>query len=316
MKKSILFSAVLGVSLAVSSVASAIVHEGEHSSILPDVPKGVEAISLTGQQLKMAKPSEKALAQLAEAKANYKANPDDALALIWYGRRTAYTGAYRGAIKIFSEGIKKHPTDARMYRHRGHRYISIREFDRSIADYEMAVKLIAGKENHIEPDGQPNAQNIPLSTTQGNIWYHYGLAAYLKRDWDTAFEAFSNGAEINQNDDNLVSVTHWRYMILRRSGKSHDEAKYVLDVIHPNMTIIENMSYYRLCLFYKGLISVEEMSVGADDPSGAASNYGLANWHYYNGNQAKSDKYLKQMLQGKGWAGFGFIGAEADMANR
>ena len=46
--------------------------------------------------------------------------------IIWYGRRTAYLGDYREAIRIFSEGIEKHSKDARMYRHRGHRYISIR----------------------------------------------------------------------------------------------------------------------------------------------------------------------------------------------
>jgi tetratricopeptide (TPR) repeat protein len=319
MNKTKSFKTILVGSLAaflISATASGVTLAGDETAILPKVPMGAEAISLMGQPLPTPNASAKALAQYDEAKAEYMADPDSAIKLIWYGRRAAYLGHYRKAIKIFTDGIKRHPTDARMYRHRGHRYISIRELDRSITDYEMAAKLIKGKENHIEPDGQPNSRGIPLSTTQGNIWYHYGLASYLKQDWDKAFEAFSNGLAVGENDDNIVSTTHWRYMILRRSGKSHDEAKHVLDVIKADMNVIENFSYYRLCMFYKGLISLEEMSVGADDPSGAASNYGLANWHYYNGNLAQADKYLKQMLAGKGWAGFGFIAAEADMASR
>jgi tetratricopeptide (TPR) repeat protein len=71
--------------------------------------------------------------------------------------RTAYTGDFRGAVEIYSEGIEKFPHDDRMYRHRGHRYISIREFDRAIADLEQAAKLIEGKENETE---QPPRQHL------------------------------------------------------------------------------------------------------------------------------------------------------------
>ena len=63
-----------------------------------------------------------------------------------------------------------------MYRHRGHRYVSIREFDRAIADLEYAATLIEGTEDEIEPDGMPNAMNIPVSSLHSNIWYHLGLA--------------------------------------------------------------------------------------------------------------------------------------------
>jgi tetratricopeptide (TPR) repeat protein len=139
---------------------------------LPDVPEGAQAITLSGKPLYPTTPDQETLEQLADARKNYEANPDDADNIIWYGRRTAYAGDFRGAIEIYSEGIEKFPDDDRMYRHRGHRYISIREFDRAIADLEQAAKLIGGRQNEIEPDGQPNAQNIPVSSRHGNIWYH------------------------------------------------------------------------------------------------------------------------------------------------
>jgi len=132
---------------------------------LPEVPAGAQALTLSGKPLYSAAPSQAVLDNLAAAKKTWAAGPDDADNIIWYGRRTAYTGDFRSAIEIFSEGIEKFPDDDRMYRHRGHRYISIREFDRAIADLEKASKLIEGRENETEPDGAPNAQNIPMMTT-------------------------------------------------------------------------------------------------------------------------------------------------------
>jgi Flp pilus assembly protein TadD len=84
-------------------------------------------------------------AKLAEARAAVERSPEDADALIWLGRRTAYLGRYQEAIRIFSQGIEKHPDDARFYRHRGHRYITVRDLARAIADLETASRLIAGQ---------------------------------------------------------------------------------------------------------------------------------------------------------------------------
>ncbi len=137
---------------------------------LPQVPAGAQAMTLSGKPLYSMAPGQAVLDNLAEAKKNYGANPNDADNIIWSARRTAYTGDFRGAIEIFSEGIEKFPNDDRMYRHRGHRYISIRQFDRAIADLEQAAMLIEGKENETAPDGAPNEHYIPVSSRHGNIW--------------------------------------------------------------------------------------------------------------------------------------------------
>ncbi|MFQ5674631.1 MAG: hypothetical protein ACE5G1_01940, partial [bacterium] len=84
---------------------------------------------------------EKLKSNLAKAQADYEKNLNDADAIIWLGRRMAYLWRYRDAIEIYSEGIKKHPNNAKLYRHRGHRYITVREFDKAIADLEKAAKL-------------------------------------------------------------------------------------------------------------------------------------------------------------------------------
>ena len=284
------------------------------AQVLPDVPEGAQAVSvLTGEPLVAPEPAEAVLERLETARSDYEADPDKADNIIWYGRRTAYAGDYRGAIEIYSEGIEKFPDDARMYRHRGHRYISIREFDRAIADLEKASQLIEGTENEIEPDGLPNALNIPVSSLHGNIWYHLGLAYYLKHDWDNAYRAYKAGFDAGRNDDNRVSTTHWLYSILRRKGDP--DAARVLDAITPDMNIIENFSYHNLCLFYKGEMTLEELIGDSDSsPAGDAVMYGAANWHYYNGETDKAEEMFREIVAGPGWSSFGYIAAEVDLA--
>lgn len=153
-----------------------------------------EATSLLGRPLAPPSlPAERRAAleaDLQKARAEYEKDPAKADAIIWLGRRTAYLGRYREAIAVFTEGISKHPDDARLYRHRGHRYISVREFDRAVADLAKAAALAAGRPDEIEPDGQPNARNIPTSTLKTNIYYHLGLAHYLKGSFAEALDAY------------------------------------------------------------------------------------------------------------------------------
>ena len=81
-----------------------------------------------------------------------KREQEHADAIIWLGRRTAYLGNYQEAIDLFTDGANRYPRDARMFRHRGHRWITLRKFDRAIADLTRAATLIRGQEDQIEPD--------------------------------------------------------------------------------------------------------------------------------------------------------------------
>lgn len=307
-----MFRSIVRLALLVAFAAIPLAASSEDGAPLPE---GVQGYSLFGRPLVSPAPDPGTLDKLNTARIEYERDPVDAGNIIWYGRRMAYSGDYRSAIRIFSEGVEKHPRDARMYRHRGHRYISVREFDRAIEDLEFAAQLIEGEENMIEPDGLPNALNIPVSTLHGNIWYHLGLAHYLKQDWPNAYRAFQAGFETGGNDDNLVSTTHWRYMILRRMGKP-EEAERALEDITADMNVIENTVYHRLCLFYKGQLSLAQMAAGdADEPTGAAGAYGIANWFLYNGDMDEARKRLAELLDTAGWASFGYIAAEADLAH-
>lgn len=276
------------------------------------LPDGVEAISLTGKLLYSSTPYENTKIQYEIHKKIYEKNSDIPENIIWFGRWTAYKGDFREAIGIFTEGIKKFPMDPRFYRHRGHRYITIRMFDAAIKDFEKAADLIEGTKDQIEPDGQPNDRNIPVSTLHTNIYYHLGLAHYLKNNLNKALDAYRKGVSASANDDMLVATTHWLYMTLRRLGRDR-EAEESLKSIAKNMDVIENMSYHQLCLFYKGKIS-EESLTGKEFSHimNDAVAYGIANWYLYNNKPLESKKQFEKLLLGKVWGSFGYIAAEAD----
>ena len=273
--------------------------------------------SATIIQPQLSDESRKAMeAQLVEAKAQFDKNPNDADAIIWLGRRTAYLGRYKEAIEIYTKGISIHPNDARLYRHRGHRFTTLRCFDDAVKDFEKAAKLIKGKKDEIEPDGQPNAKNIPTSTLQSNIWYHLGLAYYLKGNFKKALNAYRKCEKVSKNADMLVATTHWLYMTLRRLNKQ-TEAKKALEPITDNMDIIENDAYYNLLKMYQGKISPENLPeplIGnANTLNNASFGYGIGNWYFYNGQKEKALAVFKQITSGNQWSSFGFIAAEIEM---
>ena len=118
-----------------------------------------EATSLLGKPLYRMELSADAVAtleaNLAEAQADYDANPEDAEAITWLGRRLAYMWRYRDAVDIFSKGIELHSESFKLYRHRGHRQITLRAFDLAIADLERATALIGALTTKSSPTGRP-----------------------------------------------------------------------------------------------------------------------------------------------------------------
>lgn len=276
-----------------------------------------EARSVTGKALVPMELSNRAKleADLKAAEADLAKNPGSADALIWVGRRQGYLWQYRNAIATFTKGIETFPDDARFYRHRGHRYITVRNFDGAIADFEKAVALVKGKKDEIEPDGAPNPAGVPRSTLQFNIWYHLGLAYYLKGDYANAKRAYDECMKVSDNDDSITATSDWLWMTLMRMGDKAAAAK-VLTRITPKMDILENGSYHKRLLMYKGLEKPEALldTANADDLTIATQGYGVGNYYVVTGDTAKAKEIFDRVLAGKQWAAFGYIAAEVDRA--
>lgn len=255
-------------------------------------------------------------ANLAIAREAYNKNPNVADELIWYGRRMAYTGEYKDAIKIFTDGVKKFPNDARIYRHRGHRYITLRCFDDAIRDFETAARLIKGKPDAIEPDGMPNARNIPTSTLQSNIWYHLGLAYYLKGDFKNAERAYAECQKVSKNNDMLVATVYWRYMTLRRLNKKA-ESERLLASLPKELEVIENDDYLKLIKLNRGELKAEDLlatiSGDANSLGSASLGYGIGNYFLHNGDKEKAITVFRKIVAGNQWSSFGYIAAEVEL---
>jgi tetratricopeptide (TPR) repeat protein len=284
-------------------------------------PVAIQALSRLGDTLRALPLAAETRAryerQLAEARRAYEHAPTDPDSIIWYARRLGYLGQLRESIEVYGRGIAMYPDNPWFYRHRGHRYISVRDFSRAIADLERAATLVRGKPDQIEPDGQPNAQNTPIGTLHSNIDYHLALAYYLNGEYAKALPVYRRDLADARNDDRRVSTTHWLYMSLRRLGRD-SEAANALTPIRRDMHIIENAAYFRLVQMYKGLLASDSvLTVGPNGEmsvTDATAAYGLANWHLYNGRRAEAERLMRRIVAGGQWGAFGYIAAEVDLA--
>jgi tetratricopeptide (TPR) repeat protein len=255
--------------------------------------------------------------QLADARRAYVAAPTNLDSIIWYARRLGYLGQLRQSIEIYTRGLALYPDNPWLLRHRGHRWISVRDFDAAVRDLKRADELTRDKPDEIEPDGQPNAANTPIGTLKSNIGYHLALAYYLKGSWGEAAEVAQREVTAATNDDRRVSMAHWLYMSLRRAGRNAEAAK-VLQPMRRDMRIIENQAYHKLMLLYKGLLPPD--SVLTSSPTGelsvqdASAAYGVANWHWYNGRRPEAEALWRRIVEGGQWGAFGTIAAEVELA--
>jgi tetratricopeptide (TPR) repeat protein len=285
-------------------------------SVLPGVP---EAFSLFGRPLYRVPLLPEALDQqellYKKALKEWMENPEDPERIIWLGRRTAYLGRYRESLAIYSMGVERHPGYAKLYRHRGHRFITIRLFDRAIDDFERAAELMVSSPDEVEPDGTPNPRGVPVSTLYFNVYYHLGLSRYLVGDLRGALKAYRMCMKVSDLDDKYVATAHWTYMTLKLLGR-RAEAERLLGRVDPGMDIIENTHYHRCLLMYKGENTPEALMKEAREQGAlglVTTGYGVANWYRYNGDEEKSAKILREITALEGWAGFGYIAAEADL---
>ena len=260
-----------------------------------------ELISPLGRKL-YAEPAtgealQKLQAALQEAAARLERDPENADLLIAYGRALAGLWRYREAIEVYTKGIALHPENALLYRHRGHRYISTRQFDKAVADLEKADALVPG-----------------LLSGDYDILYHLGLAYYLRGEFERAVPAYERCLAAAKDDGSRIAASNWYHHALRRAGKKA-EAEKLLAAITPDMNAGENASYLNLLLFYKGLKPEEELLKAAEATplELATTDYGVGAWYLYNGAPDKAKALFEKVVATPYWPAFGFIGAETEI---
>lgn len=293
----------MGVAAAIL-VLLAIVPGGAQDKRAADSATQPEIVSLLGVK-HYAKADEKG--EIAQATARVAGDPNNVDLLKALGRVQSAHWRYHDAIATYTRALKIAPADASLYRHRGHRYISIRRFAPAVDDLKRAAQL---------------------NDADFDIWYHLGLAHYLRGELAEARTAYEKcyalalkrsadaKAGADGNDDSLIAVSDWLYMTLRRLDRPADAAR-ILDRITAESKVRENKSYFKRILFYKGLTKEDDLVnvKVANDSEVATLGYGLGNWHLYNGNRTRADECFRRVVAGKFWPAFGFIAAEVELAN-
>ncbi len=131
----------LTIGLAVILISASALSAGQESPASSEP----ELVSLLGRPLYAAPASGEALLKLekdlAAAQAARRARPNDPQALILLGRSLAALWRFHEAIDVYSEGIRRWSANPLLFRHRGHRFISIREFEKAVIDLVKARTL-------------------------------------------------------------------------------------------------------------------------------------------------------------------------------
>ncbi len=293
-----------------------------HPNLSPpaDTPRNAVAVALTGEPLPAIELDAAKLLELevdlGHARILFEAEEASLESTIWLGRRLAYLGQYREAVEVFTEGLKRYPESYRLLRHRGHRFLTLREPARAVEDLELARALCRKHPDQVEQDGAPNPQGIPRGTTHSNIGYHLGLAYFVQADWESALEIYRWNLESNvTNDDMLVATSYWLVLTLRKLGREQ-EAQSVLANIRPEMDVIENHAYHDLLLLFRGERDPELLldAAEASELGFATTAFGIAQHRMHSGQTRAAVELLQRIEATSFWPAFGHLAAEAELS--
>jgi tetratricopeptide (TPR) repeat protein len=228
---------------------------------------------------------------VAVAQSALAADPGNVEKIIALGVAQSGVRQFREAIETFTRGLAIAPNNAILYRWRGHRYLSLREFDKAHQDL---------------------TKGFALDSLNYGILYHLGIVRYVRGDFTGAADAFRRAQRIAPEAGELAGSTDWLWMSLSRAGRS-TEAKAMLDR-RPDSLPIDN-AYARRLKLYRGQVNADAVITPADsaDVQAATLAYGIGNWHLVQGDTARARTWFERSIRSGGWPGFGFILSEVEL---
>ncbi|MFN8579504.1 MAG: hypothetical protein U0163_00800 [Gemmatimonadaceae bacterium] len=228
---------------------------------------------------------------IARAQKALDADPKNIDRIIQLGVAQGGMWQFREAISTFTKGLAIAPNNALLLRWRGHRYLSVREFDKAMAD------LTRGSQ---------------LDSSIYGIWYHLGIVRFVKGDFGGAADAFKHAQPKAPDAGELAGSTDWLWMSLSRAGRGA-EAKAML-ARRPD-SLATNVAYAQRLKLYRGEIGPDAVITPADTANVAVAtlSFGIGNWYLVKGDTAKARSWFERSVKSGGWPGFGFIMSEVEL---
>jgi Flp pilus assembly protein TadD len=230
---------------------------------------------------------------IARAKAALDADQKNVQRYIDLGVAQSGARQFREAIATFTKGMAIAPDNPLLYRWRGHRYLSVREFDKAQADL---------------------TKGLALDSTLYGILYHLGIVRFVRGDFAGAAALFARAQPRAPDAGELTGSTDWLWMSLMRAGRKA-EAQAMLDR-HPDSLAVDSAyAYARRLRLYRGQIGPDALFAPADtaDVQVATLAYGLGNWYLVRGDTARAKEQFQRSVKSGGWPGFGFIVSEVEL---
>jgi len=231
---------------------------------------------------------------VARAQQALAANPKDLNLIVALGTAQAGVRDMRGTVVTFTKGLEAHPNNALLYRWRGHRHLSLREFDAALADFASGLKT---------------------DSTVYGIWFHLGIVKFVRGDFNGAADAFTRAQPRAPDAGELAGSTDWLWMSLSRAGK-HAEAQAMLDRKPDSLKVTDpEYAYVKRLRMYRGQVKPEALITTTDtaDVQQATLNFGLGNYYIVKGDTAHAKQAFERAVRSGGWPGFGFIVSEAEL---
>ncbi len=230
---------------------------------------------------------------VARAESALATDPRNVEKIIQLGVAQSGVRQYREAIVTFTRGLAIAPDNALLYRWRGHRYISVRQFDSALADLTRGNRL---------------------DTTNYDIWYHLGVVRFVRGDFAGSADAFTRAQRLAPNDNEIAGSSDWLWMSSSRAGRSA-EARAALGRITDSLRITTATAYAQRLRLYRGLIGPEQVLTPADtaDIAVATLNFGVGNWYLVRGDTTRALEWFRRAVASGGWPAFGFIASEVEL---
>lgn len=253
-------------------------------------------------------------ADLAAAEAAHRAAPDSRDALIWHARQLGYAGRFDEAIALYGAGLERFPEDPALLRHRGHRWLSVRDFAAARADLERAATALEGRPDELELDGAPNEHGVPTGTLHTNVWYHLGLAYLFLGEDERAARAFATALALSTNDDMRVASAYWRCVVLLRQGRV-DAARALARVFAGELLLLESHDYAWLVRLFAGREELPALVAGEPGSvSHLTRSYGVALEELARGQVEAARARLEALVASGDSRAFGRLAAEVELA--
>ena len=229
---------------------------------------------------------------VARAERALAADPRNVQSFIDLGIAQSGARQMQEAVQTFTRALALAPNDPMLYRWRGHRNLSVRNFDGAMADL---------------------TRGYGLDSLNYGILYHLGVLRFVRGDFNAAADAFRRAQPRAPDGGELAGSTDWLWMSLQRAGRASEAVAMLAR--RPD-SLATTAAYAKRLRLYRGELTPDGLFAPSDtgDVDVATLSFGLGNWYLVKGDTRRARAQFERSVRSGGWPAFGFIASESELS--